>query len=87
MARVFNLDEKITSHEDKLPERFFEPLEGGILKGSRIEKQDFEQALKTYYGMMGWSQDGVPGTFKLEELELEWIRKRTFGKTECISES
>jgi len=76
MARVFNLREGFSSKDDTLPERIFEPLEGGALQGKRIDREEFEKALKTYYRMMGWDDNGVPLESKLEELELDWLKVR-----------
>lgn len=72
MSRIFNLREGFTSKDDCLPDRFFQSLEGGTLKGKKIDFQEFQQAVKTYYQMMGWDENGVPLKGKLEELELEW---------------
>jgi aldehyde:ferredoxin oxidoreductase len=75
MARIFNLREGLSSKDDCLPDRIFEPLEGGALKGRRIDPQEFQKALKTYYGMMGWDENGIPLDGKLEELELGWAKQ------------
>ena len=75
MARIFNLREGLSSKDDCLPDRIFEPLEGGALKGKRIDPEEFQKALKTYYGMMGWDENGIPLDGKLEELELGWTKQ------------
>jgi aldehyde:ferredoxin oxidoreductase len=75
MARAFNIREGLDKKDDKLPERFFEPLESGRLKGLKVPKSDFEKALITYYEMMGWDYNGVPTLGKLEELDVGWIAK------------
>jgi aldehyde:ferredoxin oxidoreductase len=74
MARIFNLREGFSSKEDSLPHRLFEPLEGGVLKGRRIDPQEFQKAIKTYYSMMGWNESGIPLQSKLEEIDLEWAK-------------
>ena len=79
MARIFNLREGLTSKDDSLPDRFFKPLEGGTLKGKKINRRQFQQALKTYYQMMGWDKNGVPLKAKLEELELGWTEELPKG--------
>jgi aldehyde:ferredoxin oxidoreductase len=74
MARVFNVREGFTGADDMLPERLFEPLQGGLQKGRKIEQEDFEEALKTYYQMVGWDANtGVPTRAKLEELDIGWV--------------
>ncbi len=73
MARAFNVRFGFTAQDDQLPDRFFEPMRAGNLKGHFIDRQSFDQALKLYYGMMGWDKEGVPTQAKLEELGVGWI--------------
>jgi aldehyde:ferredoxin oxidoreductase len=73
MARAFNYRHGFSSKDDRLPERFFEPMRGGTLKGHSIDKDQFQEALGLYYGMMGWDADGRPTRAKLEELGVGWI--------------
>jgi aldehyde:ferredoxin oxidoreductase len=74
MARIFNLREGFTSKDDTLPDRFFNPMEGGTLKGKKIDKEQFSKAIETYYQMMGWDPEtGVPKKEKLAELDLDWL--------------
>jgi aldehyde:ferredoxin oxidoreductase len=72
MARLFNNREGLTTDDDTLPDRFFEPLEDGPLAGEKLDREEFQQALAAYYRAMGWGEDGVPLLGKLEELELTW---------------
>jgi aldehyde:ferredoxin oxidoreductase len=73
MARAFNYRHGLRAADDKLPERFFEPMRGGALKGHAIDKAQFEDALQLYYGMMGWDANGAPTRAKLEELGVGWV--------------
>jgi aldehyde:ferredoxin oxidoreductase len=74
MARTFNLREGFTSKDDTLPDRLFNPMEGGTLKGKKIDKEQFSKAIETYYQMMGWDPEtGVPQKEKLAELGLDWL--------------
>jgi aldehyde:ferredoxin oxidoreductase len=74
MARIFNLREGFTSKDDTLPDRLFTPMEGGNLKGKKIDKEQFSKAIETYYVMMGWdSETGIPKKEKLAELDLDWL--------------
>jgi aldehyde:ferredoxin oxidoreductase len=57
--------------DDQLPQRMFEPLQNGKLKGIGLDPEAFDHALRLYYQMAGWSADGVPGEAKLAELGLE----------------
>jgi aldehyde:ferredoxin oxidoreductase len=49
-------------------------MEGGTLKGKKIDKEQFSKAIETYYQMMGWyPETGVPKKEKLAELDLDWL--------------
>ncbi len=76
MARAFNVIHGINASRDNLPDRFFEPLRAGTLKGHFIDREQFEQALELYYGMLGWDNAGKPSRAKLEELGVGWIWDR-----------
>jgi aldehyde:ferredoxin oxidoreductase len=74
MGRVFNLREGFGRKDDTLPERLFEPLESGVLKGKGIDRREFEDLLTLYYEAMGWDpKDGVPTRGRLAELNLYWL--------------
>jgi aldehyde:ferredoxin oxidoreductase len=74
MARVFNLREGLGEKDDRLPERLHQPLQGGLLRGEKIDPQEFARAREAYYGMMGWNpQTGTPSKYKLEELDIGWV--------------
>jgi aldehyde:ferredoxin oxidoreductase len=70
MARLFNLREGFSAEDDVLPDRLFEPLESGALKGKAIDREEFADALQLYYQMVGWDEGGVPTRGKLAELGL-----------------
>jgi aldehyde:ferredoxin oxidoreductase len=76
MARAFNYLHGLTAADDALPERFFQPLRGGTLKGHAIDRAQFERALLLYYGMMGWDVQGAPTEAKLEELGVGWVWRK-----------
>ncbi|MFW9998847.1 MAG: aldehyde ferredoxin oxidoreductase family protein [Candidatus Hodarchaeota archaeon] len=73
MARVYNTREGLTENDDWLPERFFEPHTSGALSEVSIDPEKLKSAIKTYYKMMGWNENGIPTKAKLEELEIDWI--------------
>ena len=72
LTRCFNVREGFTKKDDSLPKRFLEPLEGGLLKGKKVERSHFEEALLTYYRMRGYDDEGRPLRAKLQELDIEW---------------
>ena len=74
MMRVFNSREGIEAAGDTLPEKFFKPLRGGVTDGVRVEREEFESAVKEYYTQCGWdTTTGVPTEETLRRLELEWL--------------
>jgi aldehyde:ferredoxin oxidoreductase len=73
MMRVFNNREGFGPKDDKLFRRLHEPLPAGASKGNRIDEKDLEKAVKLYYQMAGWDENGVPTTAKLWEMNLEWL--------------
>ncbi len=75
MARMFNLREGLSAKDDELPDRLFLPLEEGTPREKRISKEEFTEALRLYYGAMGWDPEtGVPTSGRLAFLGLEWTR-------------
>lgn len=74
MMRAFNVREGFTREDDSIPKRFHEPFQSaGPLKGTKLDKAEFEKAKDTYYNMMGWDNNGVPQRAKLQELDIEWV--------------
>jgi aldehyde:ferredoxin oxidoreductase len=74
IKRAVSVREGVSRKNDRLPDRFFEPLEGGLLKGKALDRYEFETALNIYYEIMGWNREtGVPSPGKLVELGLGWV--------------
>ncbi|MBI4339592.1 MAG: aldehyde ferredoxin oxidoreductase family protein [Chloroflexi bacterium] len=74
MDRAFNLREGLTSADDHLPKRFFSPTPRGALKNTAINPDAMNQAIHTFYGMMGWDREtGAPTDEKLQELGVGWV--------------
>lgn len=74
MMRAFNVREGFDRKQDTLPKKFFKPLVGtGPTAGVAIDKAEFEEALDTYYQIMGWTKDGMPARAKYIDLGIEWV--------------
>jgi aldehyde:ferredoxin oxidoreductase len=74
MARAFNAREGYTADDDILPDRFFEPLDSGTLKGRSLDRKQFFDTRNLVYDMLGWGrQSGAPKRWKLFELGLDWL--------------
>ena len=68
LMRVYNLREGITASEDTLPARFFEEaVASGPRAGDKLDRAQFQAALRTYYALMGWNENGIPGEAALLE--------------------
>ncbi|MBI4311552.1 MAG: aldehyde ferredoxin oxidoreductase family protein [Chloroflexi bacterium] len=81
MGRAFNIREGLTAADDHLPKRFFEPTPRGALKNTPINPEAMEQAIHTFYGMMGWdAETGVPTQEKLAELGISWVGQQMAAK-------
>ncbi len=70
LARIYNLREGLSEADDRIPGRFFEPLEAGPRSGAKISDSELSEAIKTYYGMMGWDDSGRPEKAKLQDLNI-----------------
>ncbi len=76
LARCFNMREGLTRKDDILPDRLFKSLPKGSLKDFTISRKEFNQALTTYYEMMGWdARTGIPKKAKLQELNIAGVMK------------
>jgi aldehyde:ferredoxin oxidoreductase len=73
MSRMFNCREGLGPEEDRVIEKWHQPMPEGPLKGQFIEKESFQEAVKAYYEISGWDRQGVPTTGKLLELGLDWL--------------
>ncbi|MBI3635165.1 MAG: hypothetical protein HY216_02960 [Candidatus Rokubacteria bacterium] len=72
LARVFNTREGFTPEDDVLPQRLHEGIGNGVLKGAKVDPDQFFAARRTYYEMAGWDPDtGRPTKTKLSELGLD----------------
>jgi aldehyde:ferredoxin oxidoreductase len=73
LARVFNMREGLTAADDQLCLRSYSPTRGGALSEGGIDVEELHEAVRTYYGMMGWDvETGVPTVAKLQELGVGW---------------
>jgi len=86
MARAFNAKAGFTAKDDILPERFFQPLEGGALKGQTLDRKEFFRTRDLSYDMLGWDRKSAgPKRWKLYELGLDWVAE-VLEKAGCLAE-
>jgi aldehyde:ferredoxin oxidoreductase len=80
LMRIYNLREGLTAADDTLPDRFFEdPIRDGVWAGTRLERQQFQEAIRTYYQMMGWDDAGRPLPASLIDHHLEWTLEQSLA--------
>jgi aldehyde:ferredoxin oxidoreductase len=73
LARVFNIREGFSRVDDTLPDRLFQPLEGGALAGVGMSREEFERTLTDLYEIKGWDPiTSAPTRRRLQELGIEW---------------
>ena len=60
MARRINYIHGVDESHEDLPERLYQPLENGILKGKAMDKDKFMDMKKEYYKYMGFDETGRP---------------------------
>jgi aldehyde:ferredoxin oxidoreductase len=58
LARKINYDHGIDESHEDLPERLYQPLENGILKGKSMDREKFKDMKKDYYRYMGFDDKG-----------------------------
>lgn len=75
LARVFNIREGFTREDDWLPPRFFQPQTSGPLSKTSVDPDQLQEAIDTYYAMMGWTERGVPTKGTLHRLGVGWTAK------------
>jgi aldehyde:ferredoxin oxidoreductase len=76
LMRWYNCREGLTAADDGLPDRFYEqPIQSGPRKGDRLDRMAFHQAIRTFYAMMGWDEQGKPTEATLYDHGLEWALK------------
>jgi aldehyde:ferredoxin oxidoreductase len=76
LARVFNMREGLTAADDSLCERSYGPTRSGVLSDGGIDREELQEAMQTYYAMMGWDDEtGIPTVGKLHELDVGWAKE------------
>lgn len=70
LERLFNVKAGFDKKDDRLPERFFNPLKEGA---SADNVFDIGSMIEDYYEVMGWDEKGIPKRSTLERLEIEGL--------------
>jgi aldehyde:ferredoxin oxidoreductase len=76
LERAFNVREGFDRRHDTLPGRFLtEPLHTGRAPGEGQMVRELEKFLDEYYGLRGWTANGIPTPEKLQSLGLGFVTK------------
>jgi aldehyde:ferredoxin oxidoreductase len=71
MERLFNVREGVSRKDDLLPHRVMhEPIPVGPSKGRYCPPDELHRMLDEYYGLRGWTRDGIPTKDRLARLGL-----------------
>lgn len=71
LIRLFNLREGLDPADDTISVRFFkDSFTKGPAKDIVLSADEFQQSLKEYYALRGWTANGIPTAKKLKELGL-----------------
>ena len=79
LMRIFNNREGFCPEDDRLFRRMHEPLPAGPSAGKQIKEEDLKGAIKLYYQLSGWDEEGRPTPAKLIDLNLEWLPEAVCG--------
>ena len=73
IQRAFNIREAgISRKDDRLPERFKDPLPEGPKKGQAFTEEDTKKMQDAYYAYFGWDANGIPTEASLKAYGLDF---------------
>jgi aldehyde:ferredoxin oxidoreductase len=70
LSRLFNLREGLTAADDRLPKRIMQAFTEGPAAGVEITEENLWAARQQWYGLMGWTPEGVPTPERLTAVGL-----------------
>ena len=79
LARAFTVRESDGAADDRLPAKLARKLRDGASRDQVIGGAEFARALKEYYELRGWSENGTPTEAKLKALGLEDVAQQLKG--------
>jgi len=72
LAKCFNVRQGASRKDDYPPPRAFEEeMQDDVVKGAKITREEYDEALDGYYDARGWTREGIPTKKKLMELGLK----------------
>jgi aldehyde:ferredoxin oxidoreductase len=73
LCRAINVRDGFTASDDTLPNRFFKEIGDPKSTTDPLDVKEWNDAKQFYYAAMGWTPEGVPTRYKLQELGLGWV--------------
>ncbi|MBO3800332.1 MAG: aldehyde ferredoxin oxidoreductase family protein [Candidatus Brockarchaeota archaeon] len=72
LAKCFNIRHGASRKDDYPPPRAFEEeMPDDVVRGAKITREEYDEALNGYYDARGWTREGIPTAEKLLQLGLE----------------
>ena len=73
LSRLFNMREGFSVEDDRLPRRVMKAFKEGPLADVEITDEMFLNARNYWYGLMGWTDEGIPTSERLDKLGLNGL--------------
>lgn len=81
LQRAYNIREAgLSRKDDRLPERFKDPLPEGPKKGESFTEEDTKKMQDAYYAYYGWDANGIPTEASLKAYGLDFTVKDVVKK-------
>ncbi|TLN12936.1 aldehyde:ferredoxin oxidoreductase, partial [bacterium] len=72
LAKCFNVRHGASRKDDYPPPRAFDDeMTDDPVRGAKITREEYDEALDGYYDARGWTREGIPTMTKLRELGLQ----------------
>jgi aldehyde:ferredoxin oxidoreductase len=72
LERLINVERGVSRKDDVLPSRVMhEPIPDGPAAGRFCPPEELDRMLDRFYSLRGWSKEGIPEVWKLQELGLD----------------
>ncbi len=75
MMKIFNKRQGVRAKDNKLLKRMFMVLSGIPTNGKRLSQKELSEAIKRYYWIAGWDENGIPKPETLQKLGLGWLSR------------
>jgi aldehyde:ferredoxin oxidoreductase len=74
LTRAYNIMTGIRRKDDTVPKKYFR--EAPDPPQTALNREKFDQMLDDYYGLRGWTNDGIPTADELDRLDLGFVKDK-----------